>query len=157
MTNLMNTKKLLFAACLGAVAMICLPAEKLSGQAQDENPYSTAITMAVRSDTYGAKEGTSHSGIMDPVGLRADEQIAISLTVPSAWANYPVGITPVDGGEVFAPENLYVASNGTVSFAFKGGTTPGLYRVLVFIGSERYQLQLYVAKPSQLGPDCVNP
>ena len=154
----MNTKQFFFTAFIAAAfAVIYFPAEKLSAQAQDGNPYSTAIDMVINGDTNGGRQRTSHFGIMDPIGLRADEQIAITLNVSSAWANYPVGIAPVDGGEVFAPENLSVASNGTVSFAFKGGNTPGLYRVLVTIGPEQYQLQLYVAKPGDIGPDCVTP
>ena len=154
----MNTKQFFFFFIAAVFAVIYFPAEKVSAQAQDGNRYSTAIDMVINGDTNGGRQRTSHFGIMDPIGLRPDERIAITLNVSSNWANSPVGIAPLDGGEVFAPgDQLYVASDGTIDFSFKGGTTPGLYRILVTIASEQYQLQLYVPKPGDIGPDCVNP
>jgi hypothetical protein len=154
----MNTKQFFFSAFIAAVfAVIYLPADKAAAQAQDGNRYSTRIEMVIRSDASGGRNRSSHFGIMDPIGLRPDEQIEITLNVPSNWANSPVGIAPLDGGEVFGFENLHIDNNGTVSFAFKGGTTPGLYRVLVTIGPEQYQFQFYVPKPGAIGPDCLNP
>lgn len=141
--HIMTKRKLLTATCLVALVTICLPAEKLSAQADFANRYSTAIDMMVNGDTAGIK--TSHFGIMEPIGLLPDEQITITLIVSSNWANYPVGIAPLDGGEIFAPASLSVASNGTVNFNFKGESTPGHYRVLVTIASEQYELRLYAA------------
>jgi len=69
---------------------------------------------------------------------------------------YPVGIAPLDGGEVVASENLTVDNDRSVHFSFTGGETPGLYRVLVTIASEQYELQFYV---SHTEPDsgCTPP
>jgi hypothetical protein len=91
---------------------------------------------------------------MEPLGLFRNEQIGINLILPSDKKNYPVGIAPLDGGEIFGSANLYVANDGSVHFSFQGGDTPGFYRVLVTIASEQYQLQFYV---SRLEPDTVCP
>lgn len=137
--------------------MICLAAAKLFAQDAEGNPYSPTIAMALDNETNGGSNRISHSGILDPVGLRPNERATITLSVPDNWANYPVGIAPLDGGEVFGFENLQVTAGGTARFGFKPGNTPGLYRVVVTIGGERYQLQLYLPRPSDLGPDCVTP
>lgn len=144
----------LIAALLIATS---LPIEKLFAQDPEANPYSPTITMSLNNETTDRTNRTSHDGILDPAGLRPNEQATISLSVPGSWAGYPVGIAPLDGGEVFGYENLYVASGGTVSFGFKPGSTTGLYRVMVNIGGERYQLQLYLPRPADLGINCVNP
>lgn len=153
----MTTTKLLGAGYLAAVAVICLAMGKLFAQDPEDNPYSTPISMQVSNETTERTSRTSRSGAMDPVGLRANELATITLTVPVNWANYPVGVAPLDGGEVFGFENLLVSATGTVTFGFKGGNIPGLYRVMVIIGVERYHLRLYVPKPGDLTPDCAPP
>jgi len=150
-------KKQISVTWVAIMVSIYLPIEKLFAQDSDGNPYSPAISMTMHNETTDRTNRTSHSGIIDPVGLRPNEQATITLSVPSNWASYPVGIAPLDGGEVFGFENLQVATGGAVSFGFKAGSTPGLYRVVVSIGAERYQLQLYLPKPGDLGPDCVTP
>lgn len=137
--------------------MICLATAKLFAQNPDANLYSPDIAMSMTNQTTDRTNRTSHSGIMDPVGLRPNELASITLTVPGDWANSAVGIAALDGGEVFGFENLYVASGGTVSFGFKPGSASGLYRVMVTIGGQRYELQLYLPKPGDLGIDCVTP
>jgi hypothetical protein len=153
----MTIKKLLAAACLGAIAIVCLTAEKLSAQAEGENRYSSPIEMVVNAGTNGERQRASHDGVMEAVGLWPNEQIAITLTGSSFRAKDPVGIAPLDGGEIFADPDLSVAGDGTVAFAFQGGRTPGLYRVVITVGPEQYQLQLYVARPQNTGPDCQEP
>ena len=142
---------------MGVFALICFPAERAFAQDSEGNPYSPPIAMAMTNETSDRTDRTSHAGILDPVGLRPNEQATITLSVPSSWAKSPVGIAPLDGGEVFGFENLEVAIDGTVSFGFKPGSTTGLYRVIVTIGGEQYELQLYLPKPSDLGIDCVTP
>ena len=160
-TNPMTTTKLRPAMYLAAVALIGLATEKLVAQDAEGNPYSPTISMAMTNETSDRTDRTSHSGIIDPVGLRPNEQATITLSVPSAWVNFPVGIAPLDGGEVFGWENLHVGTGGPtggrVSFGFKPGSTTGLYRVMVSIGGERYELQLYLPRPGDLGIDCVTP
>ncbi len=152
----MNTRRLLSSTCLALLFTIGLPVGKFSVQAQDGNRFSTAIQMVIEGDTDEARQRTSQSGIMDPIGLFRNEQVGITLIVPGSRVNYPVGIAPLDGGEVVASENLTVDNDRAAHFSFKGGTTPGLYRVLVTIASEEYELQFYV---SQTEPDsgCTPP
>lgn len=134
-----------------------LPIPKLFAQDTEGNPYSPTISMEMKNETTERTNRTSHSGIIDPVGLRSNEQATITLYAPVSWASHPVGIAPLDGGEVFGHENLQVSAAGQVCFGFKAGSTPGLYRVMVTIGGERYQLQLYLPRPGDLGIDCVTP
>jgi len=150
----MNTRKLLHTTYIALLASIYLPVGKLSVQAQDGNRFLPTIQLMVDGDASGARQRTIQSGIMEPLGLVRNEQIGINLILPSDRSNYPVGIAPLDGGEVFGSENLYVASNGSVHFSFQGGDISGLYRVLVTIASEQYQLQFYVPR---LGVDTVCP
>lgn len=149
----MNTRKILSATLIAAAfAVTYLPAERISAQTLYGlygKASSPPIQMEVAGDTTGIRQRTSQFGIMDPIGVLPGEQIGINLIVASNRVNYPVGIVSLDGGEIIAPANLYVTSNGTngaVGFTFKGGNTRGLFRVLVSIGSERYQLQLIVAQ-----------
>jgi len=149
----MNTK-LLHTLCVALLITLYLPIGKLSVQAQDGNRFLPTIQLMVDGDTSGARQRTIQSGIMEPLGLFRNEQIGITLILPSDRSNYPVGIAPVDGGEIFGSANLYVASNGSVHFSFQGGDIPGFYRVLVTIASEQYQLQFYVSRSE---PDDVCP
>jgi hypothetical protein len=154
-TNSMTTKKIPFTAFLAAVfAVVYLPVERVSAQAQDGNRYSTPIQMVVNAGINGEQLLTSHFGFMAPVGVLAGEQIPITLIVSVAWKSFPVGLAPLDGGEIISQEELVVDENGTVSFAFVGGNRPGTYRVLVTIASEQYELQLYVPKPEDMDAGC---
>lgn len=155
----MQIQKIFSLALATAISgTIYLTTEKVSAQAEFENHQSTPIEIAaIRSGSNQEIHRTSEFGIVEPIGLRPNQQIAITLNASSNRANYPVGIAPLDGGEVFSSENLRVASNGTVGFTFEGGNTPGLYRVVVTIGSEQYELLLYVAKPSDIEGGCIPP
>jgi hypothetical protein len=153
----MNTKQFFSAALAAVFAVIYLPAENVSAQTQDGNVSSTPIDMVVNGGTTEESMQTSQFGIMEPVGLRQDEQLAITLSVSSSKINNPVGIAPLDGGEISPSGPLYVGSNATVSFTFKGGNIPGRYRLVVTIGSEQYRLQFYVVKPQSMAPDCNEP
>ncbi len=152
----MNTRKLLHTTRTALLAMICLPVGKLSVQAQDGNRFRPTIQLLVDGDTSGASQRTIQSGIMEPIDLVRNEHIGITVILPSDRSNYPVGIAPLDGGEVFGSDNLYVASNGSVHFSFQGGDIPGLYRVLVTVASEEYQLQFYVSRLESVAT-CVEP
>jgi hypothetical protein len=147
----MTTIKYLSAACLVAFAAICLPTDKVAAQGQDGS--STPIEMVVNSATNGERWRTSQSGIMDPVGLRAGEQLEITLILPGGMVGSPVNIAPLDGGEIVVSPNLSVDNDRTAAFRFTGATTPGFYRLLVTIASEQYQLRIYVAG-GQIDVNC---
>ncbi len=151
----MIRRKLLHAACLAFVVVVYLPAGKMSVQAQDGNRFSIPIEMWIDGDTDETRQRTSHSGIIDAIGVFRNEQIGITLILPSSRIDYSVGVTPLDGGEIVGSENLTVARDGTVHFTFQAGDTPGLYRVLAIIRSEQYQLQFYVSRSQTDG--CTPP
>jgi len=129
----MNTYRFFFPVLIAAFATIFLPAVT---QAQDGNRHSTTIGMVADYDGTGPTERTSRFGILEPLGLGPNQQVPITLNVPRDWQDYPVGIAPLDGGEIIASKDLHVERDGTIAFAFQGGETPGLYRVLVFIGGD---------------------
>ena len=86
-------------------------------------------------------------GVMESIALPAGEHIALTLVASSDKAGQPVGVAPLDGGEIIAPPTLSVANDGTVGFTFRAGRTRGLYRVLVTLGVDQYELQLYAVRP----------
>lgn len=141
----MNTaNRLPFIAAL--IVITCLPCAKLSAQVDYGTSSSPPIEMVANSGSTKERWQTSHLGNFGPVGLRPGGQIPITLIVSGSAAGYPVSIAPLDGGEIVAAPNLSVTSDSTVAFNFRGGTTPGLYRVLVTIASQQYYLQFYVVK-----------
>ena len=112
--------------------------------------------MVVNSATNGERWRTSQSGILEPVGLRAGEQLEITLILPGSMIGSPVITAPLDGGEIIASPNLSVDNDRTAAFIFTGATTPGFYRILVTIASQQYQLRVYVVPP-QLDVNCPPP
>lgn len=150
----MTNTKHLGAVCLIAFAAICPPAGQLIAQAQSGGS-TNPIEMVVDSGTSKERWRTSQFGIVGPVGLRPNEETPITLIVSGGRAGYPVGIAPLDGGEIFTPASLSVNSDSTVDFSFRGGTRPGLYRILVTIASEQYELHFYGA--NSLDWNCPPP
>lgn len=152
----MNTRKL-HTTCIALLATIYLPVGKQSVQAQDGNRLSPPIQMVIDGDANETRQRTSQSGIMDPIGVLRDEQVGVNLLLPGSMINYPVGIAPLDGGEILTSPNLTVDNDRSAHFSFKGGDTPGLYRVVVTIASQQYQLQFYVSSSSSLDIHCTPP
>jgi hypothetical protein len=147
--NTPNTFPRTFIAAL--IVITCLPCGKLSAQVEYGSGSVTPIQMVVNGGTDTERWETSHFGNLGLIGLRPGGQAPITLVVSGSTVGYPVSIAPLDGGEIAAAANLSVTSDRTVAFDFRGGTTPGLYRVLVTIGSQQYYLQFYVVKQ----PDSV--
>jgi hypothetical protein len=151
----MSTKQFFLAFLPAVFAVIYLPAERACAQAQDGNFSKTPIQMVVNAGTNQERWATSQFGVMESVGLRQGEQIAIALVAPAGTKSRPVGLAPLDGGEIGVTQEPEVDGNGTVSFTFTGGNVPGIYRIVVTIGADQYLLQLYVAHPDDLpGPPC---
>jgi hypothetical protein len=149
----LNIKQFLPALCVALVAGIYVLPEKGAAQALSGDSNSTPIQMVVNSATNGELWRTSESGILEPVGLRAGEQLDITLILPGGMVGSPVNTAPLDGGEIVASPNLSVDNDRTAAFKFTGATTPGFYRVLVTIASEQYQLRIYVV-PAQIDVNC---
>jgi hypothetical protein len=154
----MKPRELLTAAFAIAVfALNYLSPEKLCAQEEGENSNSPPIEMVINPNTSEEMWQTSHDGLLDPVGMYPAAQMAIILRSPSVKAGGPVGIAPLDGGNIIADRDLQVAEDGTIAFTFEAGTTPGMYRVAVMFGMQPYQLQLYVARPADFALNCNPP
>jgi hypothetical protein len=134
----MNTRRLLFARCLGAFALIYLPAEKLVSQSAD-GVSDDLLQLVIN---YG--EGTemrfsSHGGVVEPVTLHPNARLPFTIEVPTSKKGYPVIVGNFDGGQINAiieesdvplsgsgtPPNLSVSEEGTVHFSFQSGSTTG--------------------------------
>jgi len=150
-----NIKQFL-ALCAALVAGVYVLPEKCAAQALYGDSNSAPIQMVVNSATNGERWRTSQSGILEPVGLRAGEQLEITLILPGSMIGSPVITAPLDGGEIIASPNLSVDNDRTAAFIFTGATTPGFYRILVTIASQQYQLRVYVVPP-QLDVNCPPP
>ncbi|HWM24160.1 MAG TPA: hypothetical protein VNP98_05005 [Chthoniobacterales bacterium] len=134
------------AAGVALMAAICLSAADLCAQSALSGA-AVPIEMVAVVANGAEKRVNSFDGVMDFVALPAGEHIALTLVASSNKAGQPVGVAPLDGGEVIAPPALSVANDGTVGFTFRAGRTRGLYRVLVTLGAHQYELQLYAVAP----------
>lgn len=142
----MITKILGYAAGIAILATIWLPVS--GARAQNTFSYAPApIEMVTVTGGGAEKRWRSLDGVMEPVGLPAGEQIAITLEASNSKAGQRVNVRLLDGGEIVAAPALSVATNGKVNFTFKAGDTHGLYRVEVTLGVEQYELQLYAVGP----------
>jgi hypothetical protein len=150
----MTTKIPGFAAGIALLTTSWLPVSEACAQ----NTFSSAptpIEMVTVVGNGAEKRLRSLDGVMEPVGLPAGGEIAITLEAPSSKAGQRVSVRLLDGGEIVAPPALSVATNGKVDFTFKPGDTGGLYRVEVTLGVEQYELQLYAVKPAGEGTVVV--
>jgi len=148
----MTTKHLFSVGVIAAVfALTYFPPEKLLAQDQEGNRYSIIIEMGIDVGTDQEVWQTSQNGILQPVGLQPNEQIVVTINVTENRAGLPVAFALLDGGQIFADKPLLIDHHGLVEFAFEGGNAPGLYRVWVSVGAEKYMLQFYV---SQLDAAC---
>jgi hypothetical protein len=87
-------------------------------------------------------------GVMEPVGLPANQQVTITLQFLRKRAGSAVTIGRLDGGEIDLQGPVTVSSDGTVVFHFFAGGAPGFYRLLVQ-GAQQYQISLYAIDPNR--------
>lgn len=167
----MNTRTIFFSACFAAFALIGFPAGKLSaGGPQlppDGGPDRPPDTLPVESPfqliiDFGQSSATifeSHGGEVEPVVLNLNGTLSFTLQLPIISAGSPVLIGILDGGQINvvtpqgtislsanstgAPPSLIVSDQGTIDLTFQAGSAPGLYRVLVTVGADQYQLQFF--------------
>lgn len=127
-----------------ALSAICLAIPQLHAQSRSETANG-ALELVVN---YGAEEEVrlpSHAGVLEPLALAYNQLEPVTLACSPDKVGEPVTFTPLDGeGEIFAAENVSVATDGTVAFSIKAGGSPGRYRVLVTVGADQYELQLHV-------------
>ena len=142
----MITRTPCLAAGVALLATLCLPAPNLCAQSALSGA-AVPIEMVAADANGREKRLNTLDGVMEPIGLPAGEQIALTLVASSNKAGQPVGVAPLDGGQIIASPTLSVANDGTVGFTFRAGRTRGLYRVLVTLGVHQYELQLYAVRP----------
>jgi hypothetical protein len=100
----------------------------------------------------------SHGTVIEPLALVYSQVEPVVLACSPDKVGEPVTLSPLDGeGEIIAPENLSVASDGTVAFSIKAGATQGCYRVLVTVGADQYELQLRVNPPPTIDDPTIVP
>jgi hypothetical protein len=123
--------------------------------AVDPRPSATfTFSDATQIKTHGTR------GRFRLVGLHLNEVVNIVVQFPTQWANTPLTLQALDGGNLSAqPANAVIAADGTVSFQFQAGNQPGLYRVAVIGAGGNSTLSFWAVDPatSQANPAVVNP
>jgi hypothetical protein len=84
----------------------------------------------------------------------AGQTMTVACRIPAAIASRLV-IQSLDGGAISALSP--VAADGTTLLQFQTGTQPGLYRVLVILGSYSATLQFWVPSPTGDNPPVLTP
>lgn len=97
------------------------------------------------------KRRETHHGVMEPIGVPANQQVGITLRFLKKSAGSTVTIGRLDGGEIDLAGPVTIDSDGSVFFHFHAGGVPGLYRLLVD-GPDRYEIPLYAIDPNRAPP-----
>ncbi len=84
----------------------------------------------------------SQNELFRPVDLRPGETVTVRAQVPKQFGNNPAFVQALDGGAV--SDGVTIASDGTASIAFRAGSGPGLYRVLLSARGRMAMLQFIV-------------
>jgi hypothetical protein len=80
--------------------------------------------------------------------IRPHETVNVRLQFPLSFNNAPVLATALDGGQAtVSTSNMTIAPDGTTRMRFQAGDQPGLYRVLVVVGTSRSILKFWIADP----------
>lgn len=94
------------------------------------------------------------------VGLHLNEVVNIVVQFPAQWANTPLTLQALDGGNLSAqPANAVIAADGTASFQFQAGNQTGIYRVSIIGAGDNSTLSFWAVDPatSQANPAVMNP
>lgn len=139
----MNTKTIPFAAvAVAAFVIFSSSPERLS--AQSEETVTAVVTSASGAERYL----TAYDRDLGRAGLSPQQQVTVTIQFPQYLKGKLVTVAALDGGELrtvdSGPPELYVGEDGTAAFRFRGGVTPGLYRVLAQLEGIFYRLEFYV-------------
>jgi hypothetical protein len=131
-----------FAATVFAVAGLAPPT--LSAQSPDI-PVSVLVTSA--SGAERQLPGSDYN--LGRAGLSPEQSVTVTLQFPRQQAGQKVIVSSLDGGALSLPEDdkssdLFVREDGIAPFQFHAGHQPGLYRVIVRLGTALYHLEFYV-------------
>lgn len=161
----MTTNKLLYLACIAAVAASCLVPRNLSAQ-DAKIPSVPAPTPGVRVPEVGpTARFTMDDGkgvilnIRGPqsrrVLLRPGHTTTVILQYDRSWAGVALEAAALDGGKLQFPGNRKsINASGKVVLQFGDAQQPGLYRVVVNCGGIASTLQFWVPDPDGSGVDA---
>ena len=89
----------------------------------------------------------SHNGVVDQLVVNPSQAVPVTLQFPLDKAGTPVAVGSLDGGEVTGG-SAFILPTGKLIFAFRG-QSPGLYRLVVQLPTERCRLEFYVIDPNR--------
>ena len=133
------SRTLLLLASINLALTAAALAQTLSEQVAD-----TSLEVTIKSASGQERRPVHHGSLVDRVGLSPGQTVNVALKFPGKGAGESVVVGALDGGTLTAQEGLATSSEGTVQFAYQGGTTPGRYRVLAQIAGQDYWLEFYV-------------
>src|SRR5688500_11393134 len=146
-TRLLSLGCMSKAALWGTAALLavcCLPIVRLNAQAPaPPDPRVEPLQMIVNYPDGAQKRRESAGETVEPVAMRPGQQVTITLRFLRKRAGDEVRISPLDGGEVDISEPVTVSTEGDVTFTFRAGTSPGMYRLAV-MGVFQYELSFHV-------------
>jgi hypothetical protein len=142
-------KSVLFATA-ALLTVCCLPMPRLQAQAEPPmDPRVEPLQMIVDYPDGAQKRRQSAGEKMESVGMPAGQSVQITLRFLRTRAGDEVRISPLDGGEVDIALPATVSPDGSITFNFRAGSSPGLYRLAV-IGVYQYELSLYAVPPNRV-------
>lgn len=130
---------------IAALLTVCSqPIPRLQAQAAATalDPRVEPLQMIVDYADGAQKRRESAGETVESVGMRPSQQVTITLRFLRKRAGDTVRISPLDGGEVDISAPVTVPEDGNVTFNFRAGTSPGLYRLAV-MGVFQYELSFY--------------
>ena len=150
----MRSKCLLFALSAVAVDLVTSVAFAQSQAGLPNSDDARFPVVISYGDGKTINTSTDHD-IAPKIGLHPAQLISVTLELPSSRSGESVAVTSIDGSRMVTPTSgISVQSDGTIRFDFQARQAPGLYRVLVQLGSDEYQFQFYVLDQT---PTANNP
>jgi hypothetical protein len=132
--------KIIFHCSQFLIAVLFFASWQLDAQNIDKQAIAT-ITFANNQSVVANSDGR----LFESVELQQGETIDVSVQFPIEKARHTLRIEPRDGGRITGPSDaLVVADDGTISFQFQVGNSPGHYGVSLHDGAEEAGLQFYV-------------
>lgn len=86
-----------------------------------------------------------HKIVFEQIGVQPRQVVTVALQYPIALAGTVVAAEPLDGGRIVPTgQPLAVAADGTLSFSYEAGGSPGLYQIRLHYDEEAIALQFWV-------------
>jgi len=132
--------KKLFPICSAIAMCVCAGICQLRAQKSDDDPSATITFNTGRFITV-----SSNGRVFELVGLQPNESVDVQVYFSIQKAGRTLRIEALDGGFVSSAGNaVSVAGDGTISFRFQAGFSPGRYQVSVQDGAHEVGLQFWV-------------